>query len=278
MAKRPKRHAQHEEHMDESWLIPYADLLTLLLALFIVLFASSEMDAKKFDQMVRSFNIALNGGLSVLDQPSPVPLDPNLAQQSLHKGANEAEKTEEEKRLEEAIRKETEELKQLQSQLEAYIMTNQLGDKLQTQLTDEGLLITILDNALFDSGKADLKPEARKLATEMAAMLVPHPKKVTVTGHTDNVPINRPEFPSNWDLSVKRSVNFLKVLLENPNLDPTKFSATGMGEYHPVAPNTTPEGRARNRRVEVAIMRDLAAPPAISSEVSQPQQPQQTQP
>lgn len=274
MAKRPKRHAQHEEHMDESWLIPYADLLTLLLALFIVLFASSEMDAKKFDQMVRSFNIALNGGLSVLDQPSPVPLDPNLAQQSLHKGANEAEKTEEEKRLEEAIRKETEELKQLQSQLEAYIMTNQLGDKLQTQLTDEGLLITILDNALFDSGKADLKPEARKLATEMAAMLVPHPKKVTVTGHTDNVPINRPEFPSNWDLSVKRSVNFLKVLLENPNLDPTKFSATGMGEYHPVAPNTTPEGRARNRRVEVAIMRDLAAPPAISSEVSQPQQPQ----
>lgn len=264
MAKRPKKSPPHEEHVDESWLIPYADILTLLLALFIVLFASSEMDAKKFDQMVKSFNVALNGGVGVLDQPSPVPLDPLMAQQTLHKGAQEAAKTEEEKKLEEAIRKETEDLKQLQTQLEGYIKTNQLEDKLQTKMTEEGLLITILDNALFDSGKADLKPEARKLATEMATMLVPHPKKVTVTGHTDNVPINRVEFPSNWDLSVKRSVNFLKVLLENPNLDPAKFSATGMGEYHPVAPNTSAEGRAKNRRVEVAILRDLASTPKNS--------------
>ncbi|MBY0087147.1 flagellar motor protein MotB [Brevibacillus sp. M2.1A] len=263
MAKRPKRHAHHEEHMDESWLIPYADLLTLLLALFIVLFASSEMDAKKFDQMVRSFSVAINGGTGVMNYPSPVPLDPQLQQQTLHKGAQEAEKqkTEEEKRLEEAVRKETEDLKKLQTKLDGYIQQNKLQDKLQTKLTEEGLLITILDNALFDSGKADLKPEARKLASEMAAMLVPHPKKVTVTGHTDNVPIRRAEFPSNWDLSAKRSVNFLKVLLENKNLDPTKFSATGLGEYHPVAPNTTAEGRAKNRRVEVAILRDLASPP-----------------
>lgn len=270
MAKRPKRHAQHEEHMDESWLIPYADLLTLLLALFIVLFASSEMDAKKFDQMVRSFNVAMNGGVGVLDQPSPIPLDPMLQQQTLHKGAQEAAKTEEERKLEEAIRKETEDLKKLQTQLEGYIQSNQLQDKLQTKLTDEGLLITILDNALFDSGKADLKPEARKLAAEMAVMLVPHPKKVTVTGHTDNVPINRVEFPSNWDLSVKRSVNFLKVLLENSNLDPTKFSATGMGEYHPVADNKDAAGRAKNRRVEVAILRDLASPPNNSMNNTNP--------
>ncbi|HZG79740.1 MAG TPA: flagellar motor protein MotB, partial [Brevibacillus sp.] len=146
MAKRPKKSPPHEEHVDESWLIPYADILTLLLALFIVLFASSEMDAKKFDQMVKSFNVALNGGVGVLNQPSPVPLDPLMAQQTLHKGAQEAEKTEEEKKLEEAIRKETEDLKQLQTQLEGYIKTNQLEDKLQTKMTEEGLLITILDN------------------------------------------------------------------------------------------------------------------------------------
>ncbi|MFD2369099.1 flagellar motor protein MotB [Brevibacillus sp. GCM10020057] len=263
MAKRSKRHSGHEEHMDETWLVPYSDLLTLLLALFIVLFASSEMDAKKFDQMVKSFSVALNGGTGVLNQPSPVPLDPVMAQQTIHKGAQEAEepKTEEEKKLEEAVRKETQDLKNLQSQLEGYIQKNKLQDKLQTRMTEEGLLITILDNALFDSGKADLKPEARKLATEMAAMLVPHPKKVTVTGHTDNVPIHRADFPSNWDLSAKRAVNFLKVLLENPKLNPTKFSATGMGEYHPVASNATAEGRAKNRRVEVAILRDLASPP-----------------
>lgn len=183
MAKHSKRHGNHEEHTDESWLIPYADLLTLLLALFIVLFASSKMDAKKFDQMVRSFDVALNGGIGVFNQPSPVPLDPSLPQQTLHMGkeTDDKEKTEEEKKMEEAIRKETEDLKKLQQRMEDYIKANNLGDKLQTQLTDEGLLITILDNALFDSGKADLKPEARKLAAEMASMLVPHPKKVTVT-------------------------------------------------------------------------------------------------
>jgi chemotaxis protein MotB len=261
MAKKARKH-HHEEHMDESWLIPYADLLTLLLALFIVLFASSEMDAKKFDQLVRSFNVALNGGVSVLDQPSAVPLDPNLAQQSFNRSQQEQQtKTEEQKKFEQEYQKETEDLQKLQKQLEGYIQQNRLQDKLQTKLTEEGLLITILDNALFDSGSAALKPEARKLATEMSAMLVPHPKQVTVTGHTDNVPINKPEFPSNWDLSVKRAVNFLKVLLENKSLDPSKFSATGKGEYHPVASNATAEGRAKNRRVEVAILRNLATPP-----------------
>jgi chemotaxis protein MotB len=262
MAKRARKH-HHEEHIDETWLIPYADLLTLLLALFIVLFASSKLDAQKFDQLVRSFNVALNGGVSVLDQPSAVPLDPNLAQQSFNRKqeAEEKPQTEQEKKFQEQYRLETEQLEKLQQQLEAYIQQNRLQDKLQTKMIEEGLLITILDNALFDSGSAALKPEARKLAREMAAMLVPHPKRVTVTGHTDNVPINKPEFPSNWDLSVKRAVNFLKVLLENKNLDPAKFSATGKGEYHPVASNATAEGRAKNRRVEVAILRDLPAPP-----------------
>lgn len=261
MAKRARKH-HHEEHVDESWLIPYADLLTLLLALFIVLFASSKLDAKKFDQLVRSFNVALNGGVGVLDQPSAVPLDPNLAQQSFNRSQqDEQAKTEEQKQFEREYKKETEDLQKLQQQLEGYIQQNKLQDKLQTRLTEEGLLITILDNALFDSGSAALKPEARKLATEMAAMLVPHPKQVTVTGHTDNIPISKPEFPSNWDLSVKRAVNFLKILLENKSLDPTKFSATGKGEYHPVASNATPEGRAKNRRVEVAILRNLSSPP-----------------
>ncbi|MFY0543849.1 flagellar motor protein MotB [Brevibacillus sp. H7] len=261
MAKKARKH-HHEEHMDETWLIPYADLLTLLLALFIVLFASSKIDAAKFDQLMRSFNVALNGGVSVLDQPSAVPIDPSMAQQTFNRSQQEEqEKTEEQKKFEREYKQETEDLQKLQQQLEGYIQQNQLQDKLQTRLTEQGLLITILDNALFDSGSAALKPEARKLATEMSAMLVPHPKQVTVTGHTDNVPINKPEFPSNWDLSVKRAVNFLKILLENKSLDPSKFSATGKGEYHPVASNSTPEGRAKNRRVEVAILRNLSSPP-----------------
>jgi chemotaxis protein MotB len=244
--------------MDETWLIPYADLLTLLLALFIVLFASSKLDAKKFDQLVRSFDIALNGGMGVLDQPSAIPLDPNMQQQSVQPQPANERVNEKDEQFEEAFKKETEDLKKLQSQLEGYITQNKLQDKLKTSLTEEGLMITILDNALFASGSAELRPEARKLAHEISGLLVPHPKQVTVTGHTDNVPIHNAEFPSNWDLSTKRATNFLKILLENKGLDPKRFSATGKGEYHPVASNDTPEGRAKNRRVEVAILRDLS--------------------
>ncbi|NGQ96635.1 flagellar motor protein MotB [Brevibacillus sp. SYP-B805] len=256
MAKKASHH--HEDHIDETWLIPYADLLTLLLALFIVLFASSELDVKKFDQLVRSFNIALNGGVGVLSNPSAVPFDPSQEMATVaNKKADDQEKTEEEKKLQEAFERETRDLQKMKAQLDGYIQRNKLQDKLQTKLTEDGLLITILDNALFDSGSAALKPEARNLASEISKLLVPHPKRVTVTGHTDNRPIHTAEFPSNWDLSTKRATNFLKVLLENKALDPAKFSATGKGEYHPVASNDTPEGRAKNRRVEVAILRDL---------------------
>jgi len=262
MAKGKKHH--HEEHVDESWLIPYADLLTLLLALFIVLFATSKVDAKKFEQLVQSFNVALNGGVGVMQNPSAVKYDPTLEKTTVppkkegeQDNLEQQKNAEEQKKLEQALQKETQDLQKMKAQLDGYIQRNKLQDKLQTKLTEEGLLITILDNALFDSGSAVLKPEARTLAAEISKLLVPHPKQVTVTGHTDNRPINTAEFPSNWDLSTRRATNFLKVLLENKSLAPAKFSATGKGEFHPVADNKTPEGRAKNRRVEVAILRDL---------------------
>ncbi len=267
MARRPKKQI-HEEHADETWLIPYADLLTLLLALFIVLFASSQIDAKKFDQIVQSFNVALSGGVGVLNQPSAIPVSPDTVTQSKTRAKSEgkeikqseknAEKSEEQKKFEAAYQKETEDLKKLQAQVNDYIASSKLQDKLQTELTGEGLLITILDNALFASGSAEVRPEARKMAETIANLLVPQPKLTTVTGHTDNVPIHTRQFPSNWDLSGQRATNFLRILLENKNLDPAKFSATAKGEYHPVASNDTPEGRAKNRRVEVMVMRSVS--------------------
>lgn len=260
MAKK-KKHAHHEEHIDETWLIPYADLLTLLLALFIVLFASSQVDIKKFDQLAQSLNVALNGGVSFFENPSPVQIPETTPQTTLpEKEEQKKQESEREKQQREKFQQETENLKKLQQSLEAYIKENKLTDKLQTKLTDLGLMITILDNALFASGSADVRPDARKLATEISGMLEKFPRQVIVSGHTDNIPIHTREFPSNWDLSSKRALNFMKILLENSTLDPRKFSATGFGEYHPIAPNTTPEGRAKNRRVEVSILRETPAP------------------
>ncbi|MNN35352.1 Outer membrane porin F precursor [compost metagenome] len=156
-------------------------------------------------------------------------------------------------------RQEQQNLEALKKQLDTYIKENGLTDDLETKLNQSQLMITISDKALFASGEAVVKPEARQLAKAISTMLQKFPDyEIIVSGHTDNVPISTYEFPSNWDLSSVRALNFMKILLINTNLDPKKFSAIGYGEYHPVAGNDTAVGRAQNRRVEVSIIRKYA--------------------
>ena len=129
------------------------------------------------------------------------------------------------------------------------------GD-LQTVLTEDGLMIRIKDSALFASGSAQLLPDSKRFAGEIAKMLATLPQRVVVSGHTDNVPINTREFPSNWELSSTRAINFMKFLLAEGNLKAERFSAIGYGEYRPIAPNDGSESRQKNRRVEILIMRN----------------------
>lgn len=227
--------------MDESWLVPYADILTLLLALFIVLFASSTVDQEKLDQMSAVFNQVFDGGTSFLEQPSAVQT-PN-ADSDVTPQQNSA------------YLKDQQELEEIKDSVDNFIAVNEMEDQFATEMTDGGLLVTIRDSILFDSGKATIKPEYKPIAKELADVLVSDPaRSILVTGHTDNVPQSGSEFASNWELSVMRATNFLKVLVSsNPNLDPRYFSAKGDGEYKAIAPNNTAEGRAKNRRVEVLI-------------------------
>lgn len=244
MGKGRKKH--HEEHIDETWLIPYADMLTLLLALFIVLFAVSSVDAEKYQKLMISFNESFQGGSGVLEHPNPLPeetITPNESQQR-------------EKRDHEDLKaRERLDLKRLQEEIDEYIKENNLSAELETSLSSDGLLLTILDNALFYSGSAEVRPDAKRLAETISTLLVTNPpRNIVIAGHTDNRPINNAEFRSNWDLSSKRAINFLKILLENEDLNPRNLSATSYGEYHPVASNESSEGRAKNRRVEVLIL------------------------
>lgn len=244
MSKKKKHH--HEEHIDETWLIPYADLLTLLLALFIVLFASSQIDQKKFQEIARSLNSALAGGLGVFDFPSPV--EQNNPQTSV---PNKERLT---KNQQQTI-VEQEGLREIQTKINQYIKKEHLQGELQTTLTEEGLLVTIANDILFDSGSAEVRPQDKSIAQEISRLLVMNPpRNIIVSGHTDNVPIHNSKFASNWELSVMRAVNFMKLLLENKQLDPRLFSAKGYGEFKPIASNATPEGRMKNRRVEILIV------------------------
>jgi chemotaxis protein MotB len=244
MSRKKHREKHHEEHMDETWLIPYADLLTLLLALFIVLFASAQVDQKKFNQIANAFSAAFSSG-------SPALFDSTMTPPSVTEGPPTSNNTEKSQ----AYMQETAQLLEVKKIVDHYIAENNLSGDLNTVLTDDGLLIRIKDTALFPSGSADLLPESRRIGTAIAQMLVPLQQKIIVSGHTDNVPINTREFPSNWDLSSKRSLNFMKFIISQDKLQPERFSAIGYGEYRPVAANDSVDGRAKNRRVEVLISR-----------------------
>lgn len=259
-----KRAEHHEEHADETWLVPYADLLTLLLALFIVLFAMGKTDEKKMGQMGRSFNIAFGGGGTTM-----FPFD-HLAPQ-LVPGENPAATSNKDKpnvfevtpssppagtAAVQAALRETVQLIQLKESVDRYIKLHGLVGQLDAQSTEDGVRLRIKDSALFESGQAVLRAESQTLAADIAKLLAGLPQQIVVAGHTDNVPINTFLYPSNWELSGARAINFMRFLLgQEPSLKPENFSAIGYGEFRPIGVNTTAEGRSKNRRVEVWIIR-----------------------
>ncbi|MBO4401003.1 MAG: OmpA family protein [Selenomonadaceae bacterium] len=248
MAK--KRHKKHEEEASEAWLLPYSDLMTLLLALFIALFAISQTDQTKLNQLAQAFTAAFNmGGPSFFDKAGPS-VSPQRQIMTDEDAGNSA------------YIQENETLTDLKEQLDAYILQNSLEDELSTQLEEEGLMIRIKERALFPSGSADLVPESQRIGPIVAGLLAAVPERVLISGHTDTDPINTAQFPSNWELSSVRAMTFMKYLLSiNENLNPARFSAIGYGEYRPIAPNDTPENKQQNRRVEILIARTLSFNP-----------------
>lgn len=240
MSKRRKR-KKDDHHIDESWLLPYSDLMTLLLALFIVLFASSSIDEEKLKQMSVVFSEIFDSGQGVMDNaaPSAVP----IPKDSVSTNEENTSYLEDQKSLGE-----------IQERVDDYIAVNELENQFETKMTDEGLLVTIRDSILFSPGMADINPEYIGIADDIADLLVfDPPRQIVVTGHTDNIPIRNAQFESNWELSVMRAVNFLKSIVRNEEINPLLFSAKGYGEFQPIESNGTPEGRSKNRRVEVLI-------------------------
>ncbi|MDR0671335.1 MAG: OmpA family protein [Oscillospiraceae bacterium] len=246
----------HEEHADESWLIPYADLLTLLLALFIVLFAASSIDSDKYQAIMSAFQDELGAGLlpggeGVLPPgmlppgnggSSPAPTTPPSGGDGL--GDSDIK------------------LWPLFDSLQDYVDDNHMDDNIDVAFTGQDVLITLKSDIWFSSGSAEITPSMQEQAHMLAQLLrdnqnPAYPLEVIVAGHTDNVPIHSSQYPSNWHLSARRALNFLMALLEDSGLDPTHFSSRGYGEYAPIATNSTPDGRQRNRRVELLVSQPL---------------------
>lgn len=231
-----KKKQHHEEHVDETWLIPYADMLTLLLALFIVMFAMSQTDNAKLQKMSEQFNIIFAGGTGVLSETSEAPESPAPTVPS----NSEVEQ---------------DKMNAIKQLLDKEIEKSGYSDKVKTSLNTDGLEIYIQDAVLFNSGDDKVVTDIHPLLLQVSKMLQGLDNNIKVVGHTDTVPISTSRFRSNWDLSAMRAINVMSFLVDTGGLSASRFSIQGYGEQMPKFSNSTEEGRSKNRRVEICVIR-----------------------
>jgi chemotaxis protein MotB len=259
MAKRKKKEKREDEHISESWLIPYADLLTLLLALFIVLFSMGSDDVQKANAIFQSLNNALNTFI-IFDSSGEEPNNSNQQNSDTKTGTDEKKENKDEKNTGtppkgiSANDKEEQKLQDLMTNLEDHIEQNNLDGEMNLTNITEGIQITLKDRIVFDSGSDHIKDNFIPILDEITKLLMKLDNPIIIEGHTDNRPIHNSRFPSNWELSGARAAAVLHYF-QNHGIDPTRMRFTGYGEYQPIAPNDTPENREANRRVNIIVLR-----------------------
>ncbi|MBD3404444.1 OmpA family protein [candidate division GN15 bacterium] len=228
MNKRFRRDLDDDDNLDR-WLLTYADLITLLLAFFIVMYSMSQLDAKKFGKMTEALTGVLRGGESILNEQTD-------HTKTGHGLLNIGDLSMIQRHVEERFKSLNEEL------------------EIATEVTERGLVVHVMESALFRPGSADLHPKARKVLDIVADFARPLPNHIRVEGHTDDTPINTRIYPSNWELSSARATEVVRYLIDEHGIPADRISALGYGQFRPVAPNNTAENRARNRRVDIVVL------------------------
>jgi len=238
---RRRRRSEEAVHQ-ERWLVSYADFMTLLFALFVVLFASAYHDKKAIQRVssaVRSgfqematFSERTNvSGLSSTDASTLTKVPTQM-----ENGNSGIDVVELQRKLNEALGKEIQ------------------RKEVVLRMTPEGFVISLHELGFFDSGEARLLPGASEKIKQIASVLMQYGLDMRVEGHSDDVPIHNAAFSSNWELSTARATAVAMMLLKESSFDPRRMSIAGYAQYHPTASNDTPEGRRANRRVDIVIV------------------------
>jgi chemotaxis protein MotB len=256
-----RTHVHRARVSHDRWLVSYADFITLLFAFFVVLYASANADKKKqqvvsaaIDEAFRSLGIFPGatrkpsdtaGAAATADHPV-VPMNIVMGEDVLAPAAVKDDL--------ERIRRD---------------LTQALSDQVAThtvsiEMGRDGLVISLREAGFFASGSATPKPETLPTVRRIVARLSATPYDLRIEGHTDNVPIHDSDFDSNWELSSARATRIARLILDQKLIAPDRISAAGYAEFHPVASNDTPQGRAENRRVDLVVLPrakiDFAAP------------------
>ncbi len=287
-SSRRRGHAAEHDN-DERWLLTYADMITLLMALFMVLFSISSVNISKYRTLQLALKAAFSGDIlpggkaiaqpgasanssrapTTIDTPAIVRLTPNVTSELEHVAGGQAGSAQSNTAQASsasasaaaatnvsAAQQEQASFEALQRELNAYAARHGFARSVHTAIEQRGLAIRVLtDSLLFPSGSAALESAGQPLLSEIAALLnIDHVHPIAVEGNTDDVPITGGAFPSNWELSTARASSVVRFLIAK-GVDSQRLSATGYAEQRPIATNSTPAGRALNRRVEIVLQR-----------------------
>lgn len=273
---RRKKAESHPNH--ERWLISYGDFVTLLFALFVVLFASSQVDKRKVGKIALAIQVAFqqlgifesSNSRMPLSQTEPMPFS------DVQMVENETRTTS----LSRVVAPTSGQpspvdalwhVARIKTELEKALAPQIKRHEVRMHSTKEGLVISLEEIGFFDSGSAALKPNALPALGKIASILSSEPEDLRIEGHTDNIPIHNAQFASNWELSTARATRVLNLLITRFNISPDRLSAAGYAQYHPVASNDTVAGRAMNRRVDIVVLRnDIHNPPVLPPSPSAP--------
>jgi len=242
MSKKKGHGEAHES--DERWLITYADMITLLMVFFIVMFSMANTDLKNFQKVAQSLRSAFNvGGTS-----------PATSIIGTSDGGASASGDASAPLVFNSLPPNRRDFVRISTELTTYAESLHASGDISINMTMEGIIISLSEKLVFEPGQANLRPEVESVLDKVVELLKPLENKVRVEGHTDNIPTNNPVYPTNWELSVLRAVSVVRYLTEKGRLPGDRIQAAGSAEFKPLAPNDTRDNRALNRRVDIIII------------------------
>lgn len=255
MARKKKKHGEEEPENNERWLVSYADFITLLFAFFVTMYSVSRVDGKKMGSAVESLQRALGSVMPIQmthkepgvfsNQVVPIHFSITPIEGKAYSADGRALV-----KMAEDIKKGIEDI----SKGKTSGSTSNLAHQIKFILEKRGLVIRVSEHIFFNSGEAFIRPDMEPILNVLAQTIEKIPNHIRIEGHTDNVPIHTPRFPSNWELSTARATMIVRYLLDHFRFDPDRLSATGYAEFRPVDTNSTSEGRLQNRRVDFVIL------------------------
>lgn len=247
--KEPEKPPNHER-----WLVSYGDLLTLLFAVFVTMYAMSQSDKKKIEEVSASYKKAFGVTTGVPPgKPSIINQEEIISIPTVHSSPHSVELA---KKIDgsEKIYASTKEFKDILKNIEKFLQAKNAADQVNIEVTKWGLVISLNEAGFFDSGSATIKPSSYEILSKIAESISLYSNSISLEGHTDNIPIRSKTFQSNWELSTARATNLAHLFIDRCSFSPQKITVIGHSEFRPIADNGTEEGRRRNRRVDIVLI------------------------